>query len=220
MAPILAYWDIRGLAQPIRLLLEYTNTVFEDKYYVCGEGPAYDKSCWFDIKFTLGLDFPNLPYYIDGEVKLTESSAILRYLARQHNLLGTSEEERYRADIMEYSICDFRMAFVRLCYGPNFETAKTKYLKALPEHLKFFSEYLGSRKWFAGENLTYPDFIAYEIFDQVLLLAPSCLDEFPNIKRFQKQFEELEPIKAYLASSRCIKKRLNNRMAMFGSGVE
>lgn len=220
MAPVLAYWDIRGLAQPIRLLLEYTGTKFEDKYYVCGEAPGYDKSCWFDVKFTLGLDFPNLPYYIDGDVKLTESSAILRHVARQHDLMGKTEEERYRADMMEYTISDFRMGFVRLCYGPDFETAKTKYLETLPDKLKGFSEYLGTRKWFAGENLTYPDFIAYEIFDQVLLLAPACLDAFPNLKQFQKQFEELEPVKAYLTSTRCIKKRLNNRMAKFGSGVE
>merc|ERR1712071_640098 len=34
--PVLAYWDIRGLAQPIRLLLAYTETKYEDKYYVCG----------------------------------------------------------------------------------------------------------------------------------------------------------------------------------------
>lgn len=26
------------LAQPIRLLLEYTGEEYEDKYYVCGEG--------------------------------------------------------------------------------------------------------------------------------------------------------------------------------------
>jgi hypothetical protein len=34
---------------------------------VTGEAPTFDKSCWFDIKFSLGLDFPNLPYYMDGE---------------------------------------------------------------------------------------------------------------------------------------------------------
>jgi glutathione S-transferase len=36
-----------------------------------------------DEKFTLGLDFPNLPYIIDAEkdVKLTQSMAIMRYVA-------------------------------------------------------------------------------------------------------------------------------------------
>ena len=35
--------------------------------YVTGEAPTYDKSCWFDIKYSLGFDFPNLPYYVDGK---------------------------------------------------------------------------------------------------------------------------------------------------------
>ena len=69
--PELAYWAIRGLAQPIRLLLAYTGTKFVDtKYQVTGTAPNFDKSCWFDIKFSLGLDFPNLPYFKDGQVTI------------------------------------------------------------------------------------------------------------------------------------------------------
>ena len=48
------------MAQPIRLLLKYTKTEFEDKYYVCGPAPTYDKSCWFNVKESLGFDFPNV----------------------------------------------------------------------------------------------------------------------------------------------------------------
>ena len=71
MAPaVLCYWDIRGLAQPIRLLLEYTNTEFKDKMMACGPAPKFDKSGWFDSKHSLGLDFPNLPYY---KVKQTKN---------------------------------------------------------------------------------------------------------------------------------------------------
>ena len=29
---------------------------------------------------------PQLPYFIDGDVKLTQSNAILRYIARKHNM--------------------------------------------------------------------------------------------------------------------------------------
>ena len=60
------------LAQPIRLLLEYTETKFEDKMMRCGPAPDYDKTCWFGIKHSLGLDFPNLPYYLDGDIKITQ----------------------------------------------------------------------------------------------------------------------------------------------------
>ena len=55
----------------VRLLLAYTGTKFVDtKYQVTGTAPNFDKSCWFDIKFSLGLDFPNLPYFKDGQVTI------------------------------------------------------------------------------------------------------------------------------------------------------
>uniref|UniRef100_A0A2P2I1R4 glutathione transferase n=1 Tax=Hirondellea gigas TaxID=1518452 RepID=A0A2P2I1R4_9CRUS len=220
MAPLLAYWDIRGLAQPIRLLLEYTNTKFTDKYYVCGEAPGYDKSCWFDVKSTLGFDFPNLPYYTDGDLKLTESGAIIRHIARKHDLCGKTEEERCRVDMLAYIIESFRSTFVRLCYGQGFDEAKLNYLEGLDAKLKSFVDFLGDRKWFAGDDITYPDFIVFEIFDQHLIMESDCLKKFPTLEQFHQRFLELPAIKAYLASPRCITKRLNNRMANFGSGVE
>uniref|UniRef100_A0A8C3EZ05 glutathione transferase n=1 Tax=Chrysemys picta bellii TaxID=8478 RepID=A0A8C3EZ05_CHRPI len=49
-------------------------------------GPDYDTSQWTNEKDKLGLDFPNLPYLIDGQTKLTQSNAILRYVARKHKM--------------------------------------------------------------------------------------------------------------------------------------
>uniref|UniRef100_A0A3Q3WT83 glutathione transferase n=1 Tax=Mola mola TaxID=94237 RepID=A0A3Q3WT83_MOLML len=55
-----------------------------------GEGeavtPDYDKSGWFGVKNKLGLDFPNLPYLVDGDKKIVQSNAIMRYIARKHNM--------------------------------------------------------------------------------------------------------------------------------------
>lgn len=216
MAPTLAYWNIRGLAQPIRLLLEYTGTEFEDKMYECGPAPKFDKSCWFDIKSSLGLDFPNLPYYVDGEVKITQSNAIMRYIARKHDLCGKSESEKIRVDVMENQAMDFRNGFVRLCYG-DFDGQKQTYLEALPTTLKLFSTFLGEQPWYAGDNITFVDFIMYELIDQHLLLEPNLLKDYKNLADFQKRFEELEPIKKYMTSSQFMKSPLNNKMAKFGN---
>ncbi|KAG0727254.1 Glutathione S-transferase Mu 3 [Chionoecetes opilio] len=216
MAPIMAYWDIRGLAQPIRLLLEYTGTQFEDKYYKCGPAPGYDKTCWLDVKETIGLDFPNLPYYIDGDVKLTQSNAIMRHIARQHDLCGKTDAERVRIDILENQSMDFRNGFVRLCYG-TFDTGKEAYLEALPKTIKCFSKFLGTHSWFAGENISFVDFIMYELLDQHLLLAKDCLKDAKNLQEFVKRFEELKAIKKYMASTRFLKGPINNKMAKFGN---
>jgi len=216
MAPTLAYWSIRGLAQPVRLLLAHVGQEFEDKKYECGPAPTFDKSCWFDEKPNLGLDFPNLPYYVDGDVKLTQSTAILRFLADKHDLNATTEQERVRLYVAEYQVADFRSEFVRLCYNPNMETVKDEYVKNLTNSLKAFSEFLGKNKYLAGEKLTYVDFMFYEVLDHHRLFKSDCLDEFSNLKEYMGRFEALPNIAEYMKSDKFMKAPLNNKMAKFG----
>jgi hypothetical protein len=64
----------------VRLLLEYTGTKYEDKKLACGPAPTFDRSAWTDQKFSLGLDFPNLPYYIDEEVRLERLETVREIL--------------------------------------------------------------------------------------------------------------------------------------------
>uniref|UniRef100_H0VQH5 Glutathione S-transferase n=1 Tax=Cavia porcellus TaxID=10141 RepID=H0VQH5_CAVPO len=152
MSVTLGYWDIRGLAHGIRLLLEYTDTSYVEKRYTMGDAPDYDQSQWLNEKFKLGLDFPNLPYLIDGTHKLTQSNAIMRYIARKHNLCGETEEEKIRVDILENQLMDTRMELARLCYDSDFEKLKPEYLNRLPEMMKLFSQFLGKQPWFAGDK--------------------------------------------------------------------
>src|SRR5437016_4434764 len=105
---VLGYWAIRGLAEPIRLVLRYSKTPYTEKMYQLGEGPEYNREDWLQEKEKLGLgklifpiflfhfsfiyilDFPNLPYLFDGDLKITQSKAILYYLGRKLNLMGKS----------------------------------------------------------------------------------------------------------------------------------
>ncbi|XP_015360519.1 glutathione S-transferase Mu 2 [Marmota marmota marmota] len=217
MPMILGYWNIRGLAHPIRLLLEYTDSSYEEKKYTMGDAPDYDRSQWLNEKFKLGLDFPNLPYLIDGPHKITQSNAILRYLARKHNLCGETEEEKIRVDILENQIMDVRMHFIMLCYNPDFEKKKPEYLEAMPEMIKLFSQFLGKRPWFAGDKITYVDFITYDVLDQHRVFEPKCLEAFPNLKDFMSRFEGLKKISDYMKSSRFLPTPMYSKMATWGN---
>uniref|UniRef100_A0A8C9PX65 Glutathione S-transferase Mu 4 n=1 Tax=Spermophilus dauricus TaxID=99837 RepID=A0A8C9PX65_SPEDA len=131
MPMTLGYWDIRGLAHTIRLLLEYTDSSYEEKRYTMGDAPDYDRSQWLSEKFKLSLDFPNLPYLIDGPHRITQSNAILRYIARKHNLCGETEEEKTRVDILENQAMDTRMQLAMVCYSPDFGLRKiSDYMKS------------------------------------------------------------------------------------------
>ncbi|XP_052586188.1 glutathione S-transferase Mu 2-like [Peromyscus californicus insignis] len=206
MPMILGYWNVRGLTQSIRMLLEYTDSSYEEKKYTMGDAPDYEQSQWLSDKFKLGLDFPNLPYLIDGSHKITQSNAILRYIARKHNLCGETEEERIRADIVENQVMDNRMQLIRLCYNPDFEKLKPEFLTTIPEKMKLYSEFLGKRPWCAGNKITYVDFLVYDILDQHRIFQPHCLDAFPNLNDFMVRFEGLKKISDYMKSSRFIYK--------------
>jgi glutathione S-transferase len=52
------------------MICEYTETEYKDHQYSCGPAPDFDRSCWTNVKTTMGLDFPNLPYLIDGKLAL------------------------------------------------------------------------------------------------------------------------------------------------------
>uniref|UniRef100_A0A6I8MYR8 Glutathione S-transferase n=1 Tax=Ornithorhynchus anatinus TaxID=9258 RepID=A0A6I8MYR8_ORNAN len=158
-----------------------------------------------------------LPYLIDGNTKLTQSNAILRYIARKHNLCGETEEERVRVDMLESQAMDFRMQLVRVCYSPDFEKLRPGYLEQLPVQMKLFSQFLGKRKWFAGDKLTFADFLLYDVLDQNRMFEPKCLDEFSNLSEFLARFEALEKIAAYMRSDRFIKLPINNKMAKWGN---
>ncbi|XP_032753389.1 glutathione S-transferase Mu 1 [Rattus rattus] len=217
MPMILGYWNVRGLTHPIRLLLEYTDSSYEEKRYVMGDAPDYDRSQWLNEKFKLGLDFPNLPYLIDGSRKITQSNAIMRYLARKHHLCGETEEERIRADIVENQVMDNRMQLIMLCYNPDFEKQKPEFLKTIPEKMKLYSEFLGKRPWFAGDKVTYVDFLAYDLLDQYHIFEPKCLDAFPNLKDFLARFEGLKKISAYMKSSRYFSTPIFSKLAQWSN---
>ncbi|XP_053310301.1 glutathione S-transferase Mu 5-like [Spea bombifrons] len=214
---ILGYWDIRGLAHAIRLLLEYTETPYEDKLYVTGDAPDYDRSQWLDGKETLGLDFPNLPYLLDGDVKLTQSNTILRYIASKHGMCGETEKEKINMSLLENQAMDFRMGLVRIAYDPQFETLKGSYLENLPVALGRFSRFLGGRSWFAADKITFVDFVMYDVLDQHRMLEPTCLQHFQNLQDFLNRFEALPTIASYMKSPRFMKTPINNRMASWGN---
>lgn len=216
MPIVFAYWKIRGLAQPIRLLLNYVDADFEDKMYECGDAPDYNKDSWLNEKFNLGLDFPNLPYLIDGDIKITQTNAILSHLARKYKLDGKTLAEKATSDMMLNVVMDFRNDFVRLCYG-KFEEQKNDYIERARTRIESFEKFLGDKKFFAGDEITVCDFHMYEMIDQNLILEPTLLDKAPKLKAYMKRFEEIPQIKKYMASDKFMKGPLNNKMARFGN---
>uniref|UniRef100_A0A8D0YYA8 glutathione transferase n=1 Tax=Sus scrofa TaxID=9823 RepID=A0A8D0YYA8_PIG len=132
-------------------------------------------------------------------------------------MCGETEEEKIRVGILENQAMDVRLQMARICYSPDFEKLKPGYLKEIPEKMKPFSEFLGKRPWFAGDKLTYVDFLAYDVLDLYRIFDPKCLDGFPNLRDFLSRFEGLKKIAAYMRSSRFLPGPLFLKVAMWGN---
>jgi len=186
----LSYWDIRGLAEPSRLLLRYAEADWTDDRQA-------DREAWLAAKFNLGLEFPNLPYMIDGDIKLTQSLAIIRYLGRKFNLAASSEVEQVRCDMAEQEIMDMKMAQGKLCYNPEMEKLKPEYLANLTVKLSLMDKFLGAGPWLAGDKLTYVDFLGYEYLDHIRRQFPDSFKDSSNINSFMNLFEALPSLRKW-----------------------
>merc|ERR1719225_934061 len=112
-------------------------------------------------------------------------------------------------DMMADESMDLRNGWVRLCYNPDFDNLKEAYLKGLASKLERFSKFLGTKPWFAGDSLTFVDFVMYELIDQHKDLVPDLLKPYTNL-------EALPKVAEYMKSSSFMKTPLNNKMAKFG----
>eukprot|EP00762_Andalucia_godoyi_P006069 ANDGO_00399.mRNA.1 Glutathione S-transferase class-mu 26 kDa isozyme 1 len=217
MTITLGYWAIRGLANPIRALLFYADADYDEQFYVTGDGPAYDRSEWLDAKDKLGLEFPNLPYLIDGDRKITQSLAILRYVARKFGYMPTNEDDLVDAEMLEGTVMDLKNGFTQMCYSPGFERSKPAFLASLPNQLVRFENKLANKEFLVGNGsrIYYIDFLFYETLSILDKFAPEVMDTFPNLKAFMKRYDELPQIKKFRASPKYFDGPINNKMAFF-----
>jgi len=196
----LGYWGIRGLAEPCRLLLRYTETEWKDAVLT-------DADSWFkEKKYNLGLDFPNLPYLLDGDVKLTQSLAVIRYLGRKFGL-SPSESDIARGDMLEQYIMDIRMGLGKVSYSSadKFEELKANFLGKIPLYLEEITKFIGAGPFLLGEKITYIDFLALEYLDCVAAFSPDHFKSGPVVD-YINRMKNLSALKKFYDSENCTHK--------------
>ena len=61
---------------------------------------------------------------------------------------------------------------------------------------------MGSRPWFAGDNISFVDFVMYELLDQHRILDKAVVAKYPKLVAFLDRFEKLPAIEAYMKSDK------------------
>ncbi len=199
MTTTLTYFDARGRAEPIRLVLAYAGVPFEDR------GLSHEQ--WAKAKAETPLG--QLPYLVvgdaDGERVIPQTMAIVRHLARANGLDGKDELERVAADVAAETALDARTAHSQLRFSPAWadEAAKAKFAaETVPAHLARLDKLIGDRTWFASSAPTYADLVAFDTLDRLVGAWPAILAGSPRLAAFVDRVRALPELASYLASRR------------------
>ena len=198
------------------MALHYTDTKVDDTVWVIQEGGK-----WFEAKAKneWGLDFPNLPYFTDGDVKLTQSDAILRHLGRKHGLYGGSEKQAGHIDMLIDTAKDIKMALIMpnvvmknlvslwqkkkishsLILPYDFqEEKKAEVISGQDAKFKQLSEFLGGKSFLAGNDVTIADFAMYDALKWFHELDSSLISKHSNLCEYLERFENVPKVKSFL----------------------
>jgi len=206
------YWRIRGLASPIHYLLQISGLPHEFKLY------DYDgdldnpnvRASWVNEKNDLGLDLPNLPYLFDGDVKITQSLAIMKYIARKAGLMGIEDNAEpslvARREMIEQQLNDLRMNYIY--HGIGMPLNKFFFPEGLPaatvRKLEPMSKILASQDFLFGDKVSYLDMLFIEIIDVFKILNKDCCESFPNLEAYHTRIRNLPKLKEFIESDKFI----------------
>lgn len=202
----LYYYAATGRGHAIRLALAASNIDWEDEYPEGGFPPSAEaKALWRKIGGNTTTNVPMLQMD-DGRV-FTQSSAVLRAVARMGGLMPTDEAEAYMTDKLTADAEDLRgegyKSFV--AWGATEEAVEAFINKILPLHLGNLERQLkeSTGDYFIGDSLTIADIACYDAvtnFGSNRVIG--ALDEFKTLKAWVEKVESNEGIKKYLASEK------------------
>ena len=181
----------------VQYVLELCKLSYEYKRYEVGDAPEYSKQSWIEEKNSLDLDFPNLPYLIDGDFKITETLPIMRYLARKYKpeLLGVTIEEQATVDMLANVVFNAYWETIYIAYDK--EDGVQDYLDTSYKMLAPINRFLGNKMFLVGDQVTYVDIFLYEYINTLKAFEKDNNFEqlFPNLNELHQNVQNISEIK-------------------------
>ena len=200
----LVYWDIRGLAEPIRLMLRYKNLEWIDDRL----SPDMDgHNRYMDLRQNPNMVLANLPFLLDGDVCITQSLACIRYLGRKLGIMPKGERDLVLCETVEQEIYELKNRMTEVCYSPyhmhtpnmiaqtegkhDFHYLKNRFINRIKNRLPLIGD-LMKGDFLLGDEPVYVDFILYEFIDQFKVFAPQTFSDMSKINKYLRNFEQLK----------------------------
>jgi hypothetical protein len=136
--PHLRYFDSRGRAELIRLILEEVGEKYEDTRFTWEQWLASEKPN------TNRYAFAQAPQLTIDNQELVQSGAIIRYLARKYKLYaGDENNAQTQVDLVIGGFEDLRTRYNQLVYDKEFAAKRAEFeTKVLPTWLPHFERLL------------------------------------------------------------------------------
>lgn len=189
VVPKLTYFDLKGLAEAIRLALTIGDVEFEDS--------RVDFANWQELKQS--TPYGQLPVYEEGEMKVVQSLAILRHVGRKSGMYPTEASAALKVDMILGCVDDIvntiRPAFSAKVldtveYTPEQKAAMLSFIvkSEWPRMFKILNDFIpDGETYFVGGALTVADLFWYAIVGTIKSgwwagVPADVADSYPKLK--------------------------------------
>jgi len=183
----LTYFDGRGLAEVSRLVFSAAGVAFEDFRYAEGKF-ANDKP---------NYAFEKIPELSVDGVKLVQSKAIERFLARRFGLMGSNDIESARIDMFGEQIRDLLTDWYKI--REDKEKLAKFWDNEFNNHLRVISKNVDNSGHMVGGKLSLADVQLYYILDTLFKDASAVAEKYPNLIKIRDTVANNDNIKAYVS---------------------
>ncbi len=191
----LHYFKGRGRAETTRWMLAVGQIAFENV-------PVSTPDALAALRATGKLPFDQMPLLeIDG-LNLSQSTAMIRYLARRHDFYGETSMDALWCDMIAGAVADFAETALQAAFQPTKEIAlaalRGRFEKFGP---RFEARLAGNISGFCvGTRLTFADVVLAEALTAYLDWAPDILADTPLLSALHERVLSAPGIAGYLQS--------------------
>ena len=192
----LHYFKGRGRAEIIRWMLAANNINFANI-------SLKDHNDFSLLKNSGKLPFNQLPLLQINDLNLSQSGAIVSYLARLGNFYGDTSTDVVWCDMLFGAIGDFNQPAMQFAFKANKKTASKDLdssLNKFGHHFEFILNKNGGT-FLVGTHLTFVDIILAESLTSFKEFSPDCLENYPLLSSLQESVTSESKISNYLKST-------------------
>ena len=192
----LYYFKGRGRAETTRWMLAINRIEFEN-------APIETPKALAALRASGKLPFDQMPLLEINGLKLSQSSAMIRYLARLGGFYGESDIDAVWCDMIAGAATDLAEAAMQAPFQPTEEMAiaaiRARFAKFGPKFEARLTE--NGSGFCVGERMTFADVILAEALNAHLEWCPNILANTPLLAALYERVSNAPGVASYLSSA-------------------